>query len=60
VQPAQLSLLSDHVPAPPPTLVAQLPPSQVAAAITLLASLIAKACLPPDATTKKMQVSADE
>lgn len=43
-----------------PMLLAQIPPSQVAAAITLLASLIAKACLPPDATTKKVQVSADE
>jgi hypothetical protein len=60
VQPAQLSLLSDLVPAPPPTLVAQLPPSQVATAITLLASLIAKASLAPDTTTKKMQDSADE
>jgi hypothetical protein len=60
VQPAQLSLLPDHVPAPPPTLVTQLPSSQVAAAITLLASLIAKACLAPDATAKKVQVSADE
>ena len=60
VQPAQLSLLSDHVPAPPPTLVAQLPPSQVEAAITLLASLIAKACLPPEATAEKARGSADE
>jgi hypothetical protein len=59
VQPAQLSLLSDHVPAPPPTLVAQLPPSQVAAAITLLARLIAKASV-PDISTAKTQVSSDE
>jgi hypothetical protein len=60
VQPAQLSLLSDLVPAPPPTLVAQLPPSQVATAITLLASLIAKASLAPDTTAQTVQDSADE
>jgi hypothetical protein len=59
VPPAQLSLLPDHLPAPPPTLVVQLPPSQVAAAITLLAGLIAKACL-PDATAEQAQGSADE
>jgi hypothetical protein len=58
--PAQLSLLPDHVPAPPPPLLAQLPPSQVAEAITLLASLITKACLPPEATAEKARGSADE
>jgi hypothetical protein len=46
VQPAQLSLLPDQVPAPPPHLLAQLPGSQVTAAITALASLIAKAGQP--------------
>jgi hypothetical protein len=43
VQPVQLSLLPDQVPAPPPALVAQLPGPQVTAAIMLLAGLIAKA-----------------
>jgi len=42
VQPGQLSLLPDTVPAPPQDLLAQLPPPQVRAAITLLAKLIAK------------------
>jgi hypothetical protein len=42
VQPVQLSLLPDQVPAPSQDLLAQLPPPQVAAAITLLAHLIAK------------------
>jgi hypothetical protein len=43
VQPVQLSLLPDPVPAPPPEdLLAQLPPPQLAAAIALLAGLIAK------------------
>jgi hypothetical protein len=46
VQPAQLSLLPDQVPAPPQDLLAQLPGSQVTAAITALASLIAKAGQP--------------
>jgi hypothetical protein len=43
VQPVQLSLLPDQVPAPPPELIGQLPGSQVETAITLLAGLIAKA-----------------
>jgi len=47
----QLSLLPDQVPALPPDLLAQLPPSQVSAAITLLARLIAQA-----ATSAGMQV----
>ena len=46
VQPAQLSLLPDQVPAPPPDLLAQLPGSQVTAAIMLLAGLIARAGQP--------------
>jgi hypothetical protein len=46
VQPVQLSLLPDQVPAPPPDLLAQLPQPQVAAAITLLARLIAQAATP--------------
>src|SRR5580700_3472655 len=46
VQPTQLSLLPDQVPAPPPDLLARLPGSQVTAAITALAGLIAKAGQP--------------
>ena len=45
VQPVQLSLLPDQVPAPPPELIGQLPGSQVETAITLLAGLIAKAAV---------------
>jgi hypothetical protein len=40
VQPAQLSLLPDQVPAPPPVLLAQLPGPLVAEAIMLLTGLI--------------------
>jgi len=43
VQPAQLSLMPDQIPAPPPDLIGQLPAGQVGAAVTLLARLIAKA-----------------
>jgi hypothetical protein len=43
MQPAQLSLLPDQCPAPPPIAPAQLPAGQVSEAITLLARLIAKA-----------------
>jgi len=46
VQPVQLSLLPDQVPAPPPDLLARLPGSQVTAAIMALAGLIAKAGQP--------------
>jgi len=46
VQPAQLSLLPDQVPAPPLDLLGQLPGQQVTAAIMLLAGLIAKAGQP--------------
>jgi hypothetical protein len=42
VQPVQLSLLPDQVPAPPPAIIGQLPARQVDAAVTLLAGLIAK------------------
>jgi len=42
VQPAQLSLLPDQVPAPPPVLLAQLPGTAVAAAIVVLTGLIRK------------------
>ncbi len=43
MQPVQLSLLPDQIPAPLPDLIRQLPGPQVAAAITLLAGLIARA-----------------
>ena len=43
VQPVQLSLLPDQVPAPLPELTGQLPGPQVEAAVTLLAGLIARA-----------------
>ena len=43
MQPAQLSLLPDQVPAPPPDLLAQLPGPQVTAAVVLLAGLMARA-----------------
>ena len=46
MQPAQLSLLPDPVPVPPPDLLARLPGSQVTAAIMALAGLIAKAGQP--------------
>jgi hypothetical protein len=43
MQPAQLSLLPDQVPSPPPALIGRLPAPQVDAAVALLAGLIAKA-----------------
>ena len=43
MQPVQLSLLPEQVPAPLPDLIGQLPALQVEAAVTLLAGLIAKA-----------------
>jgi hypothetical protein len=42
VQPVQLSLLPDQVPAPLPDLLGQLPQNDVAAAVALLAGLIAR------------------
>ena len=43
MQPVQLSLLPDQVPAPPPALIGHLPAAQLEAALVLLAGLIAKA-----------------
>jgi hypothetical protein len=43
VQPAQLSLMPDEVPAPPASVIAQLPEEQLAAAIAELARMIANA-----------------
>jgi len=45
VQPVQLSLLPDQVPAPLPELIGQFPGSQVETAVTLLAGLIARAAV---------------
>jgi hypothetical protein len=46
VQPVQLSLIPEQVPAPPGVLIAELPVQQVAAAVALLAHLIAKTADP--------------
>lgn len=43
MQPVQLSLLPEQVPAPLPELIGHLPVPQVEAAVTLLAGLIARA-----------------
>lgn len=42
MQPVQLSLLPEEVPAPLPDLIGQLPQNDVAAAVALLAALIAR------------------
>lgn len=42
MQPVQLSLMPEQVPAPAPRVLAQLPDQQVAAAVAVLATLIAK------------------
>ena len=47
MQPAQLSLLPDQVPAPPPAVIAQLPGAEVEEAVRILASLIARLASPP-------------
>jgi hypothetical protein len=59
VQPVQLSLLPDLVPAPPVMLLAQLPDVHVAAAVMLLAGLIARAA-PPGAMTSPAGMSGGE
>lgn len=43
MQPVQLSLMPDQLPAPPPAVVGQLPEPQLDEAIRMLAQLIAKA-----------------
>ena len=47
MQPVQLSLILDPVPAPPAAILEQLPAPAVGAAMGLLADLIAKATSPP-------------
>ena len=42
MQPVQLSLLPEEVPAPLPELIGQLPEEKVTGAVTLLAGLIAR------------------
>ncbi|MGO9188862.1 MAG: hypothetical protein ACLP8X_10430 [Streptosporangiaceae bacterium] len=59
MQPVQLSLLPDQVPAPPVMLIAQLPDAAVAAAVTVLACLIARAAA-AGAVTPPAGVSAGE
>jgi len=58
VQPAQLSLMPDQIPPPTPTVLAELPEADVAEAISLFASIIAKAI--PDGEATPKEVGADE
>lgn len=53
MQPVQLSLLPDQVPAPLPELAGQLPEEDVSAAIALLAALIARAHAAAAGTAKE-------
>lgn len=46
MQPVQLSLIPDQVPAPALSVLAQLPDQQVVAAVAVLATLIAKTVNP--------------
>ena len=46
MQPVQLSLLPEQVPAPLPELIGRLPQDDVAAALALLAGLIARMAVP--------------
>ncbi len=46
MQPVQLSLLPEQVPAPLPELIGQFPEDDVAAAVTLLAVLITRMAVP--------------
>jgi hypothetical protein len=59
VQPVQLSLMPEQIPAPPGALVEQLPALQVAAAVGLLAGLIAKAA-DPSAARAGREADSDE
>ena len=47
MQPVQLSLLPDQVPAPPQAVIVRLPETDVAEAVRVLAALIAKMAGPP-------------
>ena len=59
MQPVQLSLMPDQVPAPPAALVEQLPAAQVEAAMGLLARLIAKTA-DPSAAQAAQKAGSDE
>lgn len=59
MQPVQLSLLPDQVPAPPVMLLAQLPDVHLAAAVMVVAGLIVRAAA-PDAITPQTGVNAGE
>lgn len=50
MQPTQLSLMPEQLPAPMAQLLAQLPDAQVAAAVALLARLLAKTTTAPEAS----------
>lgn len=50
MQPTQLSLMPDQLPAPPPAIAGHLPDGQVRAAAALLARLIARAASLPAGT----------
>ena len=50
MQPVQLSLMPDQLPAPPPAIASHLPGGQVRAAVVLLARLIARAASLPAGT----------
>jgi hypothetical protein len=47
MQPVQLSLMPDQVPAPPPVVIAQLPEAEVGAVVRQLARLIARTASAP-------------
>jgi len=47
MQPVQLSLLPDQVPAPPPDVIARLPETDAGEAVRVLAALIARMAGPP-------------
>lgn len=47
MQPVQLSLLPDQVPAPPPAVIARLPAAEVGEVVRVLATLIARMAGPP-------------
>jgi hypothetical protein len=59
VQPVQLSLIPETVPAPPPRIIEALPEQQLAVALAALARLIAKAADPGRAGDAK-QVGSDD
>ncbi len=47
MQPVQLSLMPDQVPAPPPVVIAQLPEAEAGAVVRQLARLIARTASAP-------------